>query len=140
VLKVSQMVRANNQYFAEFSAAMTDTVIQEIDGGNFTLFVPLDGATNVALTTKVVRHHMVRGITSAAAFPPGGAPLTFTTLVTPAQTIELTPGTAADVSNGVLARIRDSTATRAIVVDVEFNATNGIIHTIDRRLVPSGGA
>ncbi len=138
VFTVSQMVRSNNQYFSEFSAAMTQAVIQEIDGGNFTLFVPQDGSTSVALTTKVVRHHMVRGITSAAAFPPGGAALNFTTLI--GQTTRLTPGTTADASQGILARMSDATGTPAIVVDVEFNATNGIIHTINKRLVPTGGA
>jgi transforming growth factor-beta-induced protein len=134
VLTVSQMVRANDQYSSLFSAALTPTLIQEIDIGNITLFVPRDDAANgnVPLTTKVMRHHMVRNIIPGTSFDSASDPaFNMTTLIN--QTIRLTP-----VASG-FPQLSDSTTTRALVVDSDFYATNGVIHTINKRLVPSGG-
>jgi uncharacterized surface protein with fasciclin (FAS1) repeats len=136
VFKVSQVVRSNDQYFKEFSAAMTPAVIQEIDAdGPFTLFVPLDGTNTVPLTSNVVRHHIVRGQTGAANFPPTNNSVTLTPLFGRSTTLTKREGqTRAGAT--VLAELSQPPLAYAAVVDVDFYGSNGVIHTIDRTLVP----
>jgi uncharacterized surface protein with fasciclin (FAS1) repeats len=136
VFKVSQMVRANNQYFNEFSAAMTSAVIAELDGGEFTLFVPLDGTNTVSLTnTNVLRHHIVSGRTGAATFPPVNSSITLTPLVGRNSVLTSRQGVTRGGAT-VLAEMTHAVSPTAAVVDVDFYGTNGVIHTIDRTLVP----
>jgi uncharacterized surface protein with fasciclin (FAS1) repeats len=136
VFKVSQMVRSNDQYFKEFSAALTAAVIQQIDGGDFTLFVPLDGTNTVTLTENVVRHHIVSGVTGSGDFPPVGTPLTLTPLFGRSTTLTRSSGTASRNGATVLAEMTHNSPTTAAVLDVDFYGTNGVIHTIDRTLLP----
>jgi uncharacterized surface protein with fasciclin (FAS1) repeats len=135
VFTVSQMVRANDQYFKEFSAALTAAVIQQIDGGTFTLFVPLDGTNTVTLTENVVRHHIVPGQTGAANFPQVNTSVALTPLFGRSTTLTPRQGQVRDGAT-VLAELSQPPLAYAAVVDVDFYGTNGVIHTIDRTLVP----
>jgi uncharacterized surface protein with fasciclin (FAS1) repeats len=135
VFTLSQMVRANDQYFKEFGAALTAAVIQQIDGGTFTLFVPVDGANTVVLTESVVRHHIVPGQIGAGDFPPVNTSVPLTPLFGKSTSLTPRQGQTRDGAT-VLAELSQLPLAYAAVVDVDFYGTNGVIHTIDRTLVP----
>lgn len=138
VLTVSQMIRANIDYFGQFSASMVSAgVVAELDGrGPFTVFAPLDQAVTGALSRDGVRNHVLPQELGAGAFPAVNTPVTASTLT--GRGLRLTPRSGS-TSNGrtVLATLTTTTSTTTLanVVDVDFYASNGVIHTVDKVLV-----
>jgi uncharacterized surface protein with fasciclin (FAS1) repeats len=134
VLTVSQMLRANTDYFTHYSGAMTPQLIDELNGaGPFTVFVPQDTFVTPAfdqLTAArrelTLRYHVAtRTELQSADFP---ASVTLQTLASP-QTFLLR-------TSAGQTRLTDSTATAANVIDVDFYASNGVIQVLDKVLVP----
>ena len=108
--------------------------------GPFTVFAPVNsafaaiagvvgGLSNTQLQT-VLTYHVVGGTVLSSAIPFGqpvatvaGQPITITAGPVPA-----------------IASITDTTATPAKVVAVDVRASNGVIHVIDKVLLPALGA
>lgn len=127
VLTVSQMLRANTDSL--FAASMS----AELDGaGPYTVFAP----SNDAITGAVnVRDHVLAVQIGSDDFPP--ASTAYRTLS--GRTTRLTKGAVPpQVINGttVLATLADSTPVQAIVTDVDFFGSNGVIHVINKVLMP----
>jgi uncharacterized surface protein with fasciclin (FAS1) repeats len=120
VLTVSQMLRANINSL--FSAAMST----ELDGaGPYTVFVPINDAITGAIN---VRDHVLGLQLGSDSFP--ATPTPYTTLS--GRTTRLTKGAAPPV----LATLTDSTPVQAVVTDVDFFGSNGVIHVINKVLTP----
>jgi len=135
VLTVSQMLRANIDSFAQFAASLTPSLIEELDAlASSTVFVPSDAIFSGALSASVVRDHVLAQALGSSTFP---AAADYTTLL--GQATHFTRGgTPPEVRNGreVLATLTDSTTATAAVIDVDFYASNGVIHVLDKVLVP----
>jgi uncharacterized surface protein with fasciclin (FAS1) repeats len=136
VLTVSQMLRANIDSFAHFAASLTPSLIAELDAlASSTVFVPSDVFFSSALSPSVVRDHVLAQTLGSVAFP---STADYTTLL--GQATHFTRGgTPPEVRNGreVLATLTDSTPATAAVIDVDFYASNGVIHVLDKVLVPT---
>jgi uncharacterized surface protein with fasciclin (FAS1) repeats len=127
VLTVSQMLRASIDTFSSFSESLTPALIAELDGsGPFTVFAPANAAVAGLLSADAVRHHATRQLLAGDDFPPSPTTQTLTMLVG-AQVILGRGGTA-------LATLSDGATLQANVTDVDFFASNGVIHTIDHVL------
>jgi transforming growth factor-beta-induced protein len=124
VLTVSQMLRANTDSL--FAASMSAQVIAELDGaGPYTVFAP----SNDAITGAVnVRDHVLAVQIGGDDFPP--AATAYSTLS--GRTTRLTKGAGPPV----LGTLTDSTPVQAIVTDVDFFGSNGVIHVINKVLTP----
>jgi uncharacterized surface protein with fasciclin (FAS1) repeats len=119
VLTVSQMLHAN------IDSLFAALVSNEFDGtGPYTVFVP---SNNVITGAINVRDHALGRLLGSDNFPT--TPTPYMTLS--GRTTQLTKGTAPPV----LATLTDRTPTPAIVTDVDFFASNGVIHTINKVLV-----
>jgi transforming growth factor-beta-induced protein len=138
VLTVSQTLRANIDSFAGYSAAVTAAGFSdELQGsGPFTVFVPSDNVINGPLASNVVRYHVLGQELGVNSFPAGA---NFTTLNN-SQTVRIARGRTPPLSNSagqsVLATLTDATTTPGNVIDVDFYASNGVIHVLDKVLVP----
>jgi uncharacterized surface protein with fasciclin (FAS1) repeats len=86
------------------------------------------GLTKEQLTT-VLTYHVLATKVESKDIPFGTAVPTLNT----ADTITITAGTAP-----VIATIADTTATPATITTVDVQASNGVIHFIDKVLIPSG--
>jgi len=104
--------------------------------GNLTVYAPTNdafagapgGLTTQQLTTVLTYHVLSTQVLSTAI--PFGQPVT--TLAN--QDITIEAGTAP-----VIATITDTTATPAEIQAVDVRASNGVIHVIDKVLIPSLG-
>jgi Fasciclin domain len=118
VLTVSQMLRANEQWFSVFGVAMSAAVINELNGaGKFTLFMP---NASPPVGDNAVRHHVMTGETVSSDFVDGMA-------LTPlfvSRPLTLRTSTSSTT-------LRYGTAVQATVTDVDFYASNGVIHVIN---------
>jgi len=139
VLTVSQMLRANSDYFARYSGAMTPQLIAELNGpGPFTVFVPQDTFVTSAFDQLTparrdltLRYHVARTELLSADFPPS---VTLQTLASQTFLLRTTPGRTPQ--DPPVTRLTDSTTTPANVIDVDFYASNGVIQVLDKVLVP----
>ncbi len=129
VLTVSQMLRANVDSFSDFGAKMSGAVIAQLDGaGRFTVFVPFNGTPLQALNSDAaVRRHVMQGEIVADAF------VDFMT-VTPLAGGQLTLRKIGAVGSEVVT-LRNGNSILATVEDVDFWASNGVIHVI-RSVIP----
>jgi hypothetical protein len=80
------------------------------------------------LSADAVRHHATRQLLGGDDFPPSPTVLPLTMLIGQQVTLSR-DGTA-------LATLRSGTTSQASVTDVDFFASNGVIHTIDQVLAP----
>jgi uncharacterized surface protein with fasciclin (FAS1) repeats len=141
VLNVVQMAQANPVFSSLVGAVVKADLVTALSAaGPFTVFAPTDPAfkaieTTVAgLTTAqlstVLRYHVLGTTVLAKDIPFGTA---VATLATP-QTITITAGTAP-----VIATIADAAATTppSEIKAVDVRASNGVIHVIDKVLIPS---
>ncbi len=136
VLNVVQMAQANPAAFSSLvGAVVTADLATTLSGpGPFTVFAPTNAAFAAAptgLTTAQLRtvltYHVLGSQVLSTAIPFG------TPVATVAgQNITINAGTAP-----VIATITDTTATRATIAAVDVRASNGVIHVIDKVLIPS---
>jgi hypothetical protein len=120
VLTVAQMLRASVDAFGSFAAQMVATGVSgQLDGtGPFTVYAP--DVTVPTLTASGVRRYATSGRLDGDDFFAGGATRVMTSLA----------GTALTLRQGPPVTLSSSTA-QAQVIDVDFWASNGVIHTIN---------
>jgi uncharacterized surface protein with fasciclin (FAS1) repeats len=136
VLNVVQMAQANPAAFSSLvGAVVTADLATTLSGpGLFTVFAPTNAAFAAAptgLTTAQLRtvltYHVLGSQVLSTAIPFG------TPVATVAgQSITINAGTAP-----VIATITDTTAAPATITAVDVRASNGVIHVIDKVLIPS---
>jgi uncharacterized surface protein with fasciclin (FAS1) repeats len=125
VLTLSQMLTASIDSFSSFRAAMSAANVNLLNGaGPYTVFAPINGAPG-AITFDF---HVLPRQLGSDSFPT--TTTSYPTLRRGRET-RLTKRT----SGNVLATLTDSTSVLANVTDVDFFATNGVIHVIDKALV-----
>jgi transforming growth factor-beta-induced protein len=136
VLNVVQMAQANPGAFSSLVGAVVSAdLATTLSGtGPFTVFAPTNtafaaapaGLTTEQLTTVLTYHVLGSQVLSTAI--PFGTPVT----TVAGQDITINAGTAP-----VIATITDTTATPATITAVDVRASNGVIHVIDKVLIPS---
>ena len=142
VLTVLQTVQSNPERFQSLTGAAlglpTPNAVREaLIGPAVTLFAPVNTAFQAFATalpsptaeqiSTVLLYHTLDSVLPSSAFAPG-TPLT--TLAD--QDITLNAGGTA-----ALGRIDDTSATDANITQVDIIATNGVVHVIDKVLLPA---
>jgi uncharacterized surface protein with fasciclin (FAS1) repeats len=138
VLNVVQMAQANPSVFSALvGAVVTADLATTLSGaGPFTVFAPTNtafaaapaGLTIPELTTVLTYHVLADEVLSSELGPVFGTPVT----TVAGQDITINAGTAP-----VIATITDTTATPGTITAVDVRASNGVIHVIDKVLIPS---
>jgi uncharacterized surface protein with fasciclin (FAS1) repeats len=137
VLNVVQMAQANPDAFSSLVGAVVsaDLATTLSGAGPFTVFAPTNTAFAAAPTgltipqlTTVLTYHVLNlePAVLSSAIPFDTAIPTVST-----QTIRITAGTPP-----VIATIADTTTTPAAITAVDVRASNGVIHVIDKVLIP----
>jgi hypothetical protein len=121
VLTVAQMLRASVDAFADFATQVVGSgVSSQLDGaGPFTVYAP-GYVTVPTLSASGVRRYATSGRLDGDDFFAGGATRAMTSLA----------GTALTLRQGTPVTLSSNTA-QANVIDVDFWASNGVIHTLD---------
>ncbi len=142
-------------YAALLAAATKANLVGALTNANanLTVFAPTDAAFNALATqlgfanatamvtaltpaqlTSILQYHLLPSIKTAADLQSGGATqstaYTFPANATTKATLSL------NTSNGV--KLTDAALTQATVTSANLNASNGIIHQVDKVLVPPG--
>jgi transforming growth factor-beta-induced protein len=141
VLNVVQMAQVNPAFSSLVGAVTQAGLAGALSGaGPFTVFAPVNDAfaaiagvaagLTVPQLQTVLTYHVVAGSVLSSAIP-FGAPIT----TVAGQPITITAGTAPTI-----ATITDTTATPAKIVAVDVRASNGVIHVIDKVLLPNLGS
>jgi uncharacterized surface protein with fasciclin (FAS1) repeats len=138
VLNVVQMAQANPGAFSSLvGAVVSANLAATLSGaGPFTVFAPTNtafaaaptGLTIPQLTTVLTYHVLADEVLSSELGPVFGTPVA----TVAGQNITINAGTAP-----VIATITDTTATPAAIAAVDVRASNGVIHVIDKVLIPS---
>jgi uncharacterized surface protein with fasciclin (FAS1) repeats len=138
VLNVVQMAQANPGVFSSLVGAVVaaDLATTLSSAGPFTVFAPTNtafaaaptGLTTPQLTTVLTYHVLGSQVLSTALGPVFGTPVETVS----GQDITINAGTAP-----VIATITDTTATPAAITAVDVRASNGVIHVVDKVLIPS---
>jgi uncharacterized surface protein with fasciclin (FAS1) repeats len=138
VLNVVQMAQANPAAFSSLvGAVVTANLATTLSGaGPFTVFAPTNtafaaaptGLTTAQLSTVLTYHVLADEVLSSELGPVFGTAIPTVS----GQTIRITAGTAP-----VIATITDTTAAPATITAVDVRASNGVIHVINKVLIPS---
>lgn len=132
VLNIVQMAQLNPDLSSLVAAVGSANLQQALAGaGPFTVFAPTDAAfaqapSGLSATQlgTVLRYHVLGTQVLASQIPFGTPVSTLTT-----QAIVINAGTPPTIT--------DTTATAARIVAVNVRASNGVIHVIDKVLIPS---
>lgn len=139
LLTVVQMAQLNPAFSSLTAALVSRNLTGALSAaGPFTVFAPTNtafaaiqstvaGLTPTQLST-VLTYHVIGSQVLSTQIPFGTA---VSTLATP-RTISITAGPAP-----AIASIADSTTTPARITSVDIRASNGVIHVIDKVLIPS---
>jgi uncharacterized surface protein with fasciclin (FAS1) repeats len=141
VLNVVQMAQANPATFSSLVGAIVATgLAPALSGtGPFTVFAPTNTAFASAPTglttsqlTSVLTYHVLSGQVLSTGIPFGTPVATLDTktlagATVPAQTITINSNLT----------ISDTTATAGKIVATDVRASNGVIHVIDKVLIPN---
>jgi transforming growth factor-beta-induced protein len=139
VLNVVQMAQLNPDFSSLVAAVASRGLVPTLSApGPLTVFAPTNAAFTAAAAvvatltpaqvTTVLGYHVVPAQVLSSGIPFG----TPVGTLAGSSTITITAGPAPTI-----AQIADSTATRARIVAVDIRASNGVIHVIDKVLVPS---
>jgi uncharacterized surface protein with fasciclin (FAS1) repeats len=146
LLSVLQTVQSNPERFGDLVATASglpsanppepNSVIAALQGPSVTLFAPVDEAfedivqvlptLTDAQKTTVLLHHVLGSTVLSSAIPFGSPVATAS-----GQTITINAGGPA------IATIDDSSATDANITQVDIRCTNGVVHVIDKVLLPT---
>lgn len=126
---------------AELGATLSDsaatlTVFAPTDAAFGTLATALGFADATAMVTALTKEQLTTILTyHVLSTKVASTAITFGTPVATVngETITITAGTAP-----VIATIADTTATPATITAVDVPASNGVIHVVDKVLIPSG--
>ncbi len=132
VLNVVQMAQANPQFSSLVAAVVASNLQGTLGGaGPFTVFAPTNAAfaaapqgLSAAQLRTVLTYHVVSGQVLSTQIP-FGAPVA----TVAGQNIVIDAGTPPT--------IRDSTTAAAKIVAVDVRASNGVIHVVDKVLIPA---
>jgi len=135
VLNVVQMAQVNPLFTTVVSSVVKANLQGALSGaGPFTVFAPTNDAfvaiqsTVAALTTaqliKVLTYHVLPAQVLAANIPFG----------TPVATVE---GETLTINSGTPPTITDKTSTNASIFITDVRASNGVIHVINKVLIPT---
>ncbi|TFW10549.1 fasciclin domain-containing protein [Oxalobacteraceae bacterium OM1] len=134
VLNIVQLAKVNPNLSSLATAVGSANLATALSGtGPFTVFAPTNAAfaaapagLSAAQLATVLKYHVVNGQVLASGIP-FGAPVS--TLAQQAITIKKT------ASGG--AAITDTTGTPANIVATDVRASNGVVHVIDKVLIPA---
>jgi transforming growth factor-beta-induced protein len=139
VLNVVQMAQANPAAFSSLVGAVADAnLAATLSGaGPFTVFAPTNaafanapsGLTIPQLTTVLTYHVLADEVLSSELGPVFGAPVATVS----GQSITILNNATAPA----IATIDDTTTTNANITAVDVRASNGVIHVIDKVLIPT---
>ncbi len=136
VLNIVQMAQLNSTFSSLVNAVVATGLTGTLNNANATLtvFAPTNAAFQVAdatiqtLTTAqiatVLEYHVLNSVVLSSAIP-FGAP------------VATRAGQNITINNPGTPSITDTTATPASIVAVDINASNGVIHVIDKVLIPT---
>jgi transforming growth factor-beta-induced protein len=135
VLNIVQMAQANPLFSTLVSAVVSADLQSTLSGaGPFTVFAPTNDAfaaiasTVASLTTEqlttVLTYHVLASQVLAADIP----------FATPITTVS---GQTIVINQGTPPTITDTTTTPASIVATDVRASNGVIHVIDKVLIPT---
>jgi uncharacterized surface protein with fasciclin (FAS1) repeats len=139
VLTVLQTVQANPERFLALASLVSSpALVETLNGdGPFTLFAPTNAAFLAAgsvlspLTAEqidtLLKYHVVGAALPSSAFTSG----------TPVATLAGQPFTINAGTGGALALIDDTTTTDAGVTAVDIVASNGVVHVVNKVLMPT---
>ena len=142
VLNVVQMAQANPDAFSSLVGAVVsaDLATTLSGAGPFTVFAPTNAAfesiasTVAGLTPSqlatVLTYHVLGSQVLSTAIPFG----------TPVETVSGQDITINAGAAPVIATITDTTTTPATITAVDVRASNGVIHVVDKVLIPSLGS
>ena len=132
VLNIVQMAQANPQFSSLVSAVVAADLRGTLSGaGPFTVFAPTNAAfaaapqnLSVPQLRTVLTYHVLGSQVLSTQIPFG----------TPVPTVA---GQGITIAAGTPPTIRDTTALQAKIVAVDVRASNGVIHVIDKVLIPA---
>jgi uncharacterized surface protein with fasciclin (FAS1) repeats len=132
VLNVVQMAQVNPQFTSLVKAVVSTDLQGTLAGaGPFTVFAPTNAAfaaapqgLGVPQLRTVLTYHVLGSQVQSTQIPFGAAVPTLAN-----QSVSFVAGTPP--------KIRDTTTTPANIVAVDVRASNGVIHVVDKVLIPA---